>query len=77
MPLSYSFNALLNNRKGIRKYLDISPDGVSGQLFFPNDAYWTKGMMAEIAAKQAELGVLGCSCRGGHCEAQHRQPRLT
>lgn len=54
MPLSYSFNAFINSRKYIRRYVDISDEGTTGQVFYPNDVFWSKGIKEETASKQAE-----------------------
>jgi len=54
LPLSYSLNAFVNNRKYIRRYLDISEEGTTGQIFYPNDVYWVKGLTTEVAAKEIE-----------------------
>lgn len=54
LPLSYSINAFLTDRKRIRRYLDIPDHGVTGQLFYPNDVFWNKGFKAEVALKQIE-----------------------
>ncbi len=54
MPLSYSFNAFINSRKHIRRYLDISDQGLTGQVFYPNDVFWNKGIRDEVASKQIE-----------------------
>src|SRR3990167_8705370 len=55
LPLSYSFNAFVNNRKNIRKYLDVAEIGpITGQLFYPNDVWWAKGIKQEVSAKQIE-----------------------
>jgi uncharacterized cupin superfamily protein len=54
MPLSYSFNAFINSRKHIRKYLDISDQGATGQFFYPNDVYWIKGNKDEVSSRQIE-----------------------
>lgn len=54
LPLSYSFNAFANSRKYIRRYLDISEEGTTGQIFYPNDVYWVKGLTTEVAAKEIE-----------------------
>ncbi len=54
VPLSYSFNLFINNRKYIRKYLNIAEKGVTGQIFYENNVYWVKGLRTEVAEKQIE-----------------------
>lgn len=53
-PLSYSFNVFINNRKYLRRYLDIVDQGITGHFFYPNDVYWNKGLREEVIACQTE-----------------------
>ena len=54
MPLSYSLNAFSASRKRIGKYLDISAQKTSGQIFYPNDIFWIKGFTPDVTERQVE-----------------------
>ncbi|MFA6503132.1 MAG: PEP-utilizing enzyme [Candidatus Paceibacterota bacterium] len=54
MPLSYSLNAFSASRRRVGKYLDISDQKMSGQIFYPNDIFWIKGFTPDVTEKQIE-----------------------
>jgi len=38
-PLAYSFNIHLNNKRYLKKYIDITDNIVDAHLFLPDDIY--------------------------------------
>ena len=52
LPLSFSFAVHINNKRLLKKYIDIQDSSIDGVLFIPNDIFWTKGTLNEVADAQ-------------------------